>query len=211
MFNSMNTSKTDYYAPYFCEENIWQLGQQLVAQAKGNVAGRYSVLLLSNQARQIPLFKQRLSHSDEAVIWDYHVILYQHWLTPCIYDLDTRLDCPIDFNSYYYQTFPDALHLPEHLSIRVRVIPLATAYLRRFHSDRQHMLDAQGQPQVPFPHWSPITQPVHRRIPLAVYLDMERELNDGSYLCDYTELPKRLACNDAANESCVTMSRYAIG
>ncbi len=181
----MITQDSAYYTPYFCEENIWQLGRYLIAQQQS--VEDFSVLLLSNHARQIPLYQQGLAPTGQAVIWDYHVILYQHAPTPRIYDLDTRLPCPVPFNIYYQHTFPAPTQIPQHLFIQVRVIPLA-AYLTHFHSNRHHMRNAAGEPLVPFPTWPCILTPNSRRIDLFDYMDMTRKLNDGSQVCSYTEL-----------------------
>lgn len=185
----MITQDSAYYTPYFCEENIWQLGRYLIAQQQ--YVEDFSVLLLSNHARQIPLLQQRLAAIGQAVIWDYHVILYQHTPTPYIYDLDSRLPCPVPFNIYYQYTFPAPKQIPNHHLIQVRVIPLA-AYLTRFHSDRHHMRNAAGEALTPFPTWRCILTSIPRRIDLFDYMDMTRILNDGSQVCLYTNLQRIL-------------------
>jgi hypothetical protein len=179
---------SSYYTAFFCEENIWHLVARLLAS--GIAAESLSVLLLSNRVRQIPLFAQRAGReSDGLVVWDYHVILHQA-STDCglIFDYDSRLPMPCPFKRYALATFPDTQHVQPLFHPLIRIIP-ATAWLRHFHSDRSHMLNAAGEPLQAFPAWSPITPHADVKfIDFQDYLDMQQELNDGSRVCELAEL-----------------------
>jgi hypothetical protein len=166
------------YTPLFCEENIWWLARNLLAD-KGVAAERLRVLVMSNPAHSIVLFSQRSAELGQPVCWDYHVVLHAEldgatW----IFDPDSRLPCPTPCMRYVAETFPEQAALPERFRTQVRVVP-ATSYLAHFHSDRHHML---GQiPPQDFPDYPVITPAAGvAAIDLSEYRDMSRVLPDGS-------------------------------
>ncbi|MBF0280628.1 MAG: hypothetical protein HQM13_22730 [SAR324 cluster bacterium] len=174
-------SKNKYqYTARFCEENIWLLGKSLIAEDCSSAD--LTVLLLSNAGRQIPLFDQISCEKDFPILWDYHVLLLK---TPSsgdakIFDFDSRLAFPTPLPDYFQQTFPDHEKLPARFHIFIRTVPL-DSYLQHFHSDRSHMLSNEGKPLSPFPPYPPIlVGKTTEKILLWDYLDMTRELNDGS-------------------------------
>lgn len=174
--------------PYFCEENIWHLCAAQIAN--GTAAETLAVIILTNAGRQIPLLAQQTGRQqDGLVFWDYHVILRQTTADgTLIYDYDSRLPFPCALQPYCRHTFPDAQRLPAEFRIQTRMIP-AASYLQHFHSDRSHMRDAAGKPRRPFPPW-PCIQPQAgiQAIDLQDYLDMARELDDGSRVSEVEEL-----------------------
>ncbi|MCP4701212.1 MAG: hypothetical protein GY862_30810 [Gammaproteobacteria bacterium] len=192
----MNFSKSNYsYTACFCEENSWLLGAALVAE--GIPSSALSVLMLSNAARKIPLFCQNSGNNDTPVLWDYHVILcYEKKSSSLIFDFDTRLCFPADAVSYCRQTFPNPRNLLPEFRIFVRTIPL-DSYLRHFHSDRSHMLAADGSELSAFPPYPPIVKKqAAERIELREYLQLSKALNDGSRVVSseefYTSCVKKL-------------------
>lgn len=164
------------YTPLFCEENIWHLARALLDD--GHPADRLWVLILSNPARQVALFRQRADDGDGFVVWDYHVVLLARDAEgERIYDFDTTLPFPVERRRYFAETFPATEEIPPPLRARVRRIP-AAAYLHRLHSDRSHMVGAI--PEEAFPPWPAITPDHAEAITLREYWAMERELADGS-------------------------------
>jgi protein N-terminal glutamine amidohydrolase len=165
------------YTPHFCEENIWKLAQALITQ--GCDPETLQVLFLSNRKRQVALAWQKMSPPGRLLVWDYHVILQAVMNEELyVFDFETRLGFPCQAEWYFRKTLPEVLVLLRDLRPSVRIIPAAT-YLEQFCSDRSHML-GEVEPE-DFPSWPPICPAEKgRRIMLAEYRDMDRELNDGS-------------------------------
>jgi hypothetical protein len=165
------------YTPRFCEENIWKLAQALLSQ--GFDPETLQVVFLSNRKRQVALAWQKIAPPGRLLVWDYHVILLASMENELyVFDFETRLGFPCQADWYFRKTLPEALVLLKHLRPSVRIIP-ASSYLKRFCSDRSHMLGEVGPED--FPAWPPIC-PVgeSQRILLAEYQDLDRELGDGS-------------------------------
>jgi hypothetical protein len=165
------------YTSRFCEENIWKLAQELVSQ--GFDLDALQVLFLSNRGRQVALSWQKMAPPGRLLVWDYHVILLaamNHELY--VFDFETRLGFPCQAEWYFRKTLPEVLVLLRDLRPAIRIIP-ASSFLKRFCSDRTHML-GEVEPE-DFPAWPPICPAGEgSRIMLAEYWDMERVLNDGS-------------------------------
>ena len=176
----MNENKTDYlYTALFCEENIWHLAQEF--SVNGIEMDAMTILLLSNPLQQIIVYNQASSAEDEAVIWDYHVILQlernnQQW----IYDFDSRLNFPTPKELYFSESFPETEDLREEYQMFIRYIP-ASSYLQRFNSDRSHMQNMISTEK--FPYYPPIL--ANNPITLAQYRDMSLNLDDGSEVKNY--------------------------
>lgn len=154
------------YTPFYCEENVWHL-------AKDGVGTDPSfVVFISNPKRSCALWAQRASSSaDMPVLWDYHVVLVSAPAEgpPLVWDLDSRLGCPVKLKDYLDGTFPYGDALRESLLPRFRVLPAAT-YLERFASDRSHM-NEDGEWREPPPEWPPIGQGMN----LFDFVDTEHE------------------------------------
>lgn len=143
-----------FYAPFYCEENIWHLcGERRFSDR------RAVVVVVSNQSRTCALWAQRAApRALEPVIWDYHVILGVRepsgWV---VWDPDTTLEAPTDLGAYLGATF---LPLPSSLSAlapRFRLIA-AARYRADFSSDRAHMRSSDGRWSAPPPAWPPIVR-----------------------------------------------------
>lgn len=181
------------YTAYFCEENIWLLGEKLVEA--GISEKELFVWILSNSRRQIPLYSQTLQDGPFPVLWDYHVILF--WdskNSKFIFDFDSTLIFPTELTIYFSKTISKASQLIEDYQIFIREIPLSV-YHKYFHSDRSHMLDKMGKPLVPFPSYAPILSNEKGFLSLDMYLDMSLKLKDGSNVYPANELFKRLETN----------------
>lgn len=172
------------YTALFCEENIWHLAQKL--SVEGFERKNMTVLLLTNPLQQIVLFNQSCRAEDEAVIWDYHVILLleqdnQQW----IYDFDSRLDFPTNKKTYFCSCFPEPNFLQPQHQMFIRYIP-ATSYLHRFSSDRSHMKNVISSDL--FPAYPPIfAETINNSITLENYCDMSLSLNDDSWVEPYSK------------------------
>lgn len=169
------------YTAQFCEENIWWLAQSL--QEQGFNIDWMEVIFFSNSKRKVVMMQQRYVPEGQLVVWDYHVVLKLHldggeW----IFDFDSRLPFPVIYDKYRQYSFLRKSGLPEHLHIRVRVVP-AHFYLSHFYSDRSHMHGLISVDR--FPDY-PIIQPAagDRRIGLSELWNMEKDL-DG---CELTML-----------------------
>lgn len=166
-----NNRPAHLYTPLFCEENIWQLVRQLVAD--GAAPETLQVIVISNRQKQVVLFNQRNANEHGYVVWDYHVILRQcDEEGDAVFDFDTRLPLHSDSRDYFTATFATQSDLPESLRAVLRVIP-AAEYLHCFYSDRHHMhgvIDDEA-----FPPW-PAIMPSHQQvIRLDQYWDMTRQ------------------------------------
>jgi protein N-terminal glutamine amidohydrolase len=111
---------SDYdYCSHYCEENVAKLAERFLdVSAKSLPSGNASlafVVFVSNNAKQTPIWNQKLSASDDdPVIWDYHVIfvLYDSGLSNTarkenlfVIDCDTRLGLPVPFADYVDRSF----------------------------------------------------------------------------------------------------------
>ncbi len=180
------------YTPFFCEENIWRLGNRLRQGGFPSVQG--TVLFFSNASRQAPLRKQRLGSPNDdtqAVLWDYHVVL--HWQDEghgsVILDFDSCLPWPCATATYCAETFLPWPQTPLPFRIQTRLVPL-TEYLTNFRSNRTHMLDQAGIPRCAFPPYPPLLPQHSRAVDLSRYINM----SDPSCgpICWWPEFPSRL-------------------
>lgn len=156
------------YAPYYCEENIWQLCQEEVFRPFEKRA-----VLISNPTRTCALWNQRAAPlPEQPVIWDYHVILLFKSATDGwqVFDLDTTLPAPISVDLYLSNTFGNE-PLSEEFQSLFRVID-ADEFVDKFSSDRSHMLTADGQWQVPPPPWPAIVR--NNKSNLMELIDMRK-------------------------------------
>jgi len=165
--------KTDYlYTPLFCEENIWHFIKMLID--KGIKEQVIKVVFLTNKNKQIAIFNQQAADQDQAVIWDYHVILMvnidqSHY----VFDFDTRLPFPDSIENYLKNSLPDNINT-EYMS-HFRIIP-ANVYLRNFHSDRSHMKNTI--PEHDFPNYPAILSNKKNKMHLTDLLDAEKNIDN---------------------------------
>ncbi len=98
------------------------------------------------------MWQQRAaSQPDQAVWWDYHVILLSYDKEWMVWDLDTRLDLPVSSREYYQKTF---LHTQTDMPM-FRVMD-AGYYQAVFASDRSHMQTPDSSWLAPPPEWPAI-------------------------------------------------------
>lgn len=135
------------YTKYFCEENIWCLCQQEAFQDLPQY-----VLFISNSAKQCPFWFQKAAKPFDPILWDYHVILAVQLDGWHIFDLDTRLPCPMELDEYFTQSFLDVVSFGSNLAPHVKIID-AKKYTDEFYSDRSHMKDKNGNWLATPPSW----------------------------------------------------------
>lgn len=172
--NQMDRERGHQYTAYFCEENIWHLGHDLCPPRNPE---DFLTLILAGRECVIPLFSQKKGHPGRPTWWDYHVIL---WDTRenLIFDFDSVLPFPCPLETYFKATFSLCSLFPENFQPMIRAIPLKE-FLRRFFSDRSHMLNSRNQPRTPFPPWPPILN-AENSLKLQDLRDVEKPLEDTS-------------------------------
>uniref|UniRef100_A0A6A7G1E3 Protein N-terminal glutamine amidohydrolase n=2 Tax=Hirondellea gigas TaxID=1518452 RepID=A0A6A7G1E3_9CRUS len=133
------------YTPFYCEENVWRLCDS-VRKLRPAELNRCLVVFISNQARCVPLWRQRAGKTeDKLVTWeDYHVVfMYQPDERCLVFDMDTDLPFPTYFQKYVTETLrTDRILEPQHYRF-FRVLP-ATLFLQKFACDRRHMRRTDG-------------------------------------------------------------------
>lgn len=141
----------DYYTSQYCEENVWHLCQDPSVAAEDA-----HIVFVSNAGRACPLWMQRASPSErEPVIWDYHVVLLGRLDGWQIWDLDSRLPCPVEALDYLRATFRPERRVPARFRPRFRLVPRAI-FLDIFATDRSHMRQSDGGWLAPPPPRPPI-------------------------------------------------------
>ncbi len=174
--------KSDYYyTALFCEENIWHLARAL--RDEGFKEDNINILFLTNKNKQIAIFKQLSAEPEQAVIWDYHVVLIvnikqSHY----IFDFDTRLDFITSYEHYIKESFPASIH-PLYQS-HCRIIP-AHIYLQHFYSDRSHMKDIISAAQ--FPGYPAILPTADNNINLYDLFDSEKKIDNTSIIYNFKQ------------------------
>ena len=146
LYTPISSKPNQIYTSCYCEENIWHLCDKI---KKSNILTENQnpyVIFISNDNKTVPLWSQSSSKTEDGlVIWDYHVILIIKADQDCtVFDLDSNLPYPCDFNSYTKATFKLDDNILEQFHRKFRVIPFED-YLLNFASDRQHMKDDNGQ------------------------------------------------------------------
>lgn len=138
------------HQPFFCEENVHRL-----ARRTDLVAHPSEVVIITNALKQVACWQQRAAEVDEPILWDYHVVLLEHHVAgPLIWDLDTRLPCPLPAELWVDATFFDPHQVRRPFHPRFRVIP-SEVYLVELATDRSHMLTRSGRYRRPPPPWDP--------------------------------------------------------
>ncbi|CAG8630576.1 5104_t:CDS:2 [Ambispora leptoticha] len=191
------TLSTLTYTACYCEENVYLLCRKLVCDKhpendKDSLASsdfKIYAVFISNKNETIPLFRQRASLQDNGfIIWDYHVILVytqpmydkekkKSW----VYDLDTTLDFPCDFETYAREALIDVNNDDESFERLYRVIPAET-FLEVFASDRSHMINSDdGTWMSPPPLYPPILSSKGTRMNLPLFIDMMENKDSKDY------------------------------
>ncbi len=161
----MSTLSVPDYAPYYCEENIWQL-----ARAGRFERGQADVVFISNAQRSCPLWSQRACKKHgEPVFWDYHVVLVQHDPVRKVIDLDSTLGSSLDPETWWGATFPLMDFIIPEFRPRFRLID-AELFARTFASDRSHMRSEDGSWKAAPPHW-PCPSPGEAGVDLQIFID----------------------------------------
>jgi len=143
---------THPYAPYYCEENVWQLCDH--PRIDGHPR---AVIVLSNAERRMAILHQRASPDPQLpVFWDYHVVLATRraagW---AVWDPDCTLGMPVVLPRYLEQCLAYPAGWPAPYTARARVVE-ASRYQAVLATDRSHMRDPAGQLRAPAPPWGPI-------------------------------------------------------
>ncbi len=184
MNSSQTFNKQDYlYTALFCEENIWQLCRSLTST--GIPTDALNVLFLSNNSKDIVVFNQQFIDSGQAISYDYHVILKYRPDDDeaLVFDFDTHLPFPVDWNTYQQASFPNPADLPPGQRMMVREVA-ADEFLRCFTSDRSHMahLPASEHPDYDCIHASD----PQCAVDLKDYWQMDRMIRGTSRVYPYT-------------------------
>lgn len=181
----MSTARVPDYAPYYCEENIWQL-----AQSRAFSPGQADVVFISNAQRSCPLWSQRacLEHG-EPVFWDYHVVLVIRGPVNTVMDLDSTLGSPLEPARWWDATFPYIDYIVPEFRPRFRLVD-ASVFARIFSSDRSHMRRDDGTWNATPPAW-PCIRPASGGVDLQRFIEMNhdsrspgRVLSDADFM-DY--------------------------
>jgi hypothetical protein len=137
------------HQPFWCEENVWHLCQEpdLADQ-------RRQVAVITGAGGHVAIWQQRAAAPGAPVAWDYHVILLALATAWEVWDLDTRLPCPVAAEDYLARSFPAPGRVPVDLQPRFRLLP-AEQYVAELSSDRSHMRRADGGYRQPPPPWPP--------------------------------------------------------
>lgn len=180
-------NKRDYlYTALFCEENIWQLCRSLTSA--GIPVDALTVLFLSNTSKEIVIFNQQYIDPGQALSYDYHVILKYcpDEGEALVFDFDTRLPFPVDWNTYQQASFPNPASLPPDQQMMVREIT-ADEFLRCFTSDRSHMAQL---PASEHPGYDCIrASDPQCSVDIKDYWQMDKPIKGASRVYPYTYLP----------------------
>lgn len=127
----MSATESSRYCANFCEENIWQLAQQIDQPCQ--------VVFISNPDRQVAFWQQQAAPLGEPLVWDYHVVLFEQrsGQTLC-HDFDSRLISPLSAVDYLTASFPEPHRVMPLYQPRFKLIE-KERYLSGFASSRQHM------------------------------------------------------------------------
>ncbi len=132
------------YTPRYCEENVWHLCNDAIGDDG-------KAVFISNQNKQCPMWHQRAAAVGDPVIWDYHVVylsrVEKQWM---IFDLDTTLEFPANFEVYLSASFPRSIRTGYEPVFR---IVDADEFVAIFCSDREHMRSRDGKYLSSPPEW----------------------------------------------------------
>lgn len=175
------------YCPFYCEENVWQL-VKAISDFDSDFKG--AVLFFLNAGSFVAMKNQVAFESGSIGFWDYHVVLLDSQ-KQLVYDLDSRLGCPVSAKLYFAEAFPDQNDLVVEVRALVRSIP-SQEYLNRFSSDRSHMVDSDGTAREPFPPWPAIVN--EDPVWLDQYRLVEAIEGSASEVLGVEEFARRVRC-----------------
>jgi hypothetical protein len=139
-------------APFFCEENVWQLCRHHPGAA----------IFISNADRRIVVDAQRAA-AGGTVVWDYHVVFAS--IAEGNVDV-VDVDCTLGVMSLdAYLALVSDEPAPEFLWID------GGDFSARFSSNRAHMRDAEGRPTQTFPRWPAPQPPADGALTLSAILN----------------------------------------
>jgi len=162
------------YTSCYCEENVYLLCKDFLEKQKthsfgDNLKHEAFAVFVTNKEKKAELRQQKAGQGRyyNTVIWDYHVIFIHKLIeeTPekkvgsLVYDLDTTLRFPEEFERYYKEVF-DFPREPG-AEIFFRVVD-AKSLIENFCSDRSHMVMGMKKVQKKFVkvyHAEPPTYP----------------------------------------------------
>lgn len=108
-------NKDNYlYSSCYCEENVYQLGKQLLfdrEEAMTEKGDQLFVIFISNLNQQTLIWSQRQSPDPkEPVCWDYHVVLCcrndnLREEDNLIFDFDSTMPFPVPLSRYIQEAF----------------------------------------------------------------------------------------------------------
>nr|CAG4650428.1 EOG090X0C0Q [Sida crystallina] len=168
------------YTSCFCEENVWHMAKNIRDKGDDSTLKQCFVVFVSNTHESIPLWKQKAGKDQDGfVVWDYHVFFLHASETRInqIYDLDSTLQFPCNFDEYARKSLRNEELMPEEFHRFFRVIP-AKDFLESFSSDRRHMKKDDGTWMKPPPTYPPI-QTSTTNHNLKVFVDMTNKTGPG--------------------------------
>jgi len=148
---------------FYCEENVFHLCQHAVLAGRGR-----SAVFVSGAMGGCVMWHQRAARGPAAALfWDYHVFVLAEgpWE---VWDLDTRLGCPLPAAEYLARSFREGL--PPDLAPVFRVVP-SDELVATLASDRSHMRGRDGRFERPPPPWPTVSAP-ERGSNLGQFIDM---------------------------------------
>ena len=127
-YEEISIKSDQTYTSCYCEENVWKLCDKIQNSKnlrnlveKGNV---YAIFI-SNENKTVPLWQQSASENEDGlVVWDYHVILAMKGEKCMVFDLDTKLPYPCEFEQYSERTFQSDDDIMEKFHRKFRVITI---------------------------------------------------------------------------------------
>ena len=190
-----DSAKSNFiYTALFCEENIWQLANTLIQQ--GVTSKDLTVVFISNNKQQVAVFNQKTVESNQAIIWDYHVVLLRKNDNDyLIYDFDSRTRLPSLANNYLESSFPVNKNIPADYQPCFRLFD-SSNYLKQFNSDRSHMIGVISEEL--FPEYAAL-KPDESITPIDLqqFIDTNKALNNEEKILDLSEFKKIINISDS--------------
>ncbi|CAM1302140.1 WDYHV1 (predicted) [Pycnogonum litorale] len=189
------------YTNCFCEENVYKLCEYVKETSK-ELLCYCNVVFVSNFKQKVPLWKQKAGEvaNDGLVVWDYHVIMIYYvpssGKVAQVYDFDSTLSFPCQFDLYSKETFRPRFPLKEQYQRKFRIIS-GNDYLRKFSSDRLHMRNEDGSWVKAPPPYPPILSS-DGSVTLLRFIDMRSD-NDLGEVIVLNELVERMSCEGEAS------------
>ena len=182
-YSEISLKPDQTYTSCYCEENVWHLCDKIDKSKLLAENQKAFVIFISNKNKAVPLWNQSSSKDQEGlVIWDYHVILIiKSDEDSTVFDLDTNLPYPCEFNCYSEGTFKSDENILEQFHRKFRVIHIKD-YLSNFASDRRHMKDENGQWLKPPPNY-PCIQTSDCTNNITDFISMEMGTGVGQVVC----------------------------